>query len=144
MLHVLHCVVLVTFAREKKEREPLFKQTLKVTFHIITSLWVVFGLSTLISYKRKTRREESVSSTLPREKKLVTAKKAMTRTKIIKANSLHIVESLRRWAACCFPRPVSRMLAKVLEWLTDFVTGAIMESRKAARSKAIASPSWFQ
>ena len=50
MLHLLHCVVLVTFAREKKEREPLFKQTLKVTFHIITSLWVVFGLSTLISY----------------------------------------------------------------------------------------------
>ena len=50
MLHVLHCVVLVTFAREKKEREPLFKQTFKVTFHIITSLWVVFGLSTLISY----------------------------------------------------------------------------------------------
>ena len=39
MLHVLHCVVLVTFAREKKEREPLFKQTLKVTFRIITSLW---------------------------------------------------------------------------------------------------------
>ena len=50
MLHLLHCVVLVTFAREKKEREPLFKQTLKDTFHIITSLWVVFGLSTLISY----------------------------------------------------------------------------------------------
>ena len=49
MLHVLHCVVLVTFAREKKERAPLFKQTLKVTFHLITSLWVVFGLSTLIS-----------------------------------------------------------------------------------------------
>ena len=49
MLHLLHCVVLVTFAREKKEREPLFKQTLKVTFHIITSLWVVFDLSTLIS-----------------------------------------------------------------------------------------------
>ena len=50
MLHLLHCVVLVTFAREKKAREPLFKQTLKVTFHIITSLWVVFGLSTLFSY----------------------------------------------------------------------------------------------
>ena len=49
MLNVLHFVVLVTFAREKKEREALFKQTLKVTFHIITSLWVVFGLSTLIS-----------------------------------------------------------------------------------------------
>ena len=48
MLNVLHCVVLVTFAREKNEREPLFKQTLEVTFHIITSLWVVFGLSTLI------------------------------------------------------------------------------------------------
>ena len=38
MLHLLHCVVLVTFAWEKKEREPLFKQTLKITFHIITSL----------------------------------------------------------------------------------------------------------
>ena len=38
MLHLLHCEVLVTFAREKKEREPLFKQTLKVTLHIITSL----------------------------------------------------------------------------------------------------------
>ena len=50
MLYVLHCVVLVTFAREKKERETLFKQTLKITFHIITSLWIVFGLSTLISF----------------------------------------------------------------------------------------------
>ena len=34
------------------------------------------------------------------------------------------------------------MLATVLEWLTDFLTGAIMESRKAARSKAVASPPW--
>ena len=32
------------------------------------------------------------------------------------------------------------MLATVLEWLTDFLTGAIMESRKAARSKAVTSP----
>ena len=32
------------------------------------------------------------------------------------------------------------MLATVLEWLTDFLTGAIMESRKAAISKAVASP----
>ena len=32
------------------------------------------------------------------------------------------------------------MLATVLEWLTDFLTGAIMESRKAARSKAVANP----
>ena len=62
--------------------------------------------------------------------------------KIIKANSLHTVESLRRWAPCCFSQPVSRMLATVLEWLTDFLTGAIMESRKAARSKAVASPPW--
>ena len=70
-------------------------------------------------------------------------KKAMTnRTKIINANSLHTVESLRRWASCCFSQPVSRMLATVLEWLTDFLTGAIMESRKAARSKAVASPPW--
>ena len=72
-------------------------------------------------------------------------KKAMTnRTKIINANSLHTVESLRRWASCCFSQPVSRMLATVLEWLTDFLTGAIMESRKAARSKAVASPPWCQ
>ena len=35
----MHCVVLVTFARERKEEKPLFKQTLKVTFRIITSLW---------------------------------------------------------------------------------------------------------
>ena len=41
---------------------------------------------------------------------------------------------------CCCAQPVSRMLATVLEWLTDFLTGAIMESRKAARSKAVASP----
>ena len=30
----------------------------------------------------------------------------------------------------------------VLEWLTDFLTGPIMESRKAARSEAVASPPW--
>ena len=36
-------------------------------------------------------------------------------------------------------QPVSRMLPTVLEWLTDFLTGAIMESRKTARSKAVAS-----
>ena len=34
----MHCVMLVTFARERKEEKPLFKQTLKVTFRIITSL----------------------------------------------------------------------------------------------------------
>ena len=36
----MHCVVLVIFARERKEEEekPLFKQTLKVMFRIITSL----------------------------------------------------------------------------------------------------------
>ena len=38
-------------------------------------------------------------------------------------------------------QPVSRMLATVLEWLTAFLTGVIMESRKAAGSKAVASPS---
>ena len=68
--------------------------------------------------------------------------KAMTnRTNIINANSLHTVESLRRWASCCFSQPFSRMLVTVLEWLTDFLTGAIIESRKAARSKAVASTS---
>ena len=28
----MHCVVLIIFARERKEEKPLFKQTLKVTF----------------------------------------------------------------------------------------------------------------
>ena len=41
---------------------------------------------------------------------------------------------------CCCSQPVSRMLATVLEWLTDFLTRAMMKSRKAARSKAVASP----
>ena len=41
-----------------------------------------------------------------------------------------------------FSQPVPRMLATVFGWLTDFLTGAIMESRKAARSKAVASPPW--
>ena len=41
----MHCAMLVTFAREREEEKPLFKQTLKVTFHNITSLWGVFGLS---------------------------------------------------------------------------------------------------
>ena len=45
----MYCVVQVTFARKRKEVKPLFKQTLKITFRIITSLWVVFGLSTVIS-----------------------------------------------------------------------------------------------
>ena len=45
--------------------------------------------------------------------------------------------------SCCFSQPVSRMLATVVEWLTDFLTGAIMKSRKAARSKAVASPPLF-
>ena len=36
-------------ARAEKIKKPLFKQTHKVTFHIITSLEVVFSLSTLIS-----------------------------------------------------------------------------------------------
>ena len=66
------------------------------------------------------------------------------RTNIINANSLHTDESLRRWASCCFSQTGSRMLATVLEWLTDFLTGAIMESRKAVRSKAVASPPWTE
>ena len=36
-------------ARAEKIKKPLFKQTHKVTFHIIKSLGVVFSLSTLIS-----------------------------------------------------------------------------------------------
>ena len=46
----MYCEVLVTIARERKRKKKklLFKLTLKVTFHIAESLWVVFGLSTLI------------------------------------------------------------------------------------------------
>ena len=58
---------------------------------------------------------------------------------ILIRNSLLTVESLRKRTCCCCSQPVSRMLATVLEWLTDFLTGAIMESRKTARSKAVAS-----
>ena len=48
-------------------------------------------------------------------------------------------QSQRRWTSCCCcSQPASRMLATVLEWLRDFLTEAIMESRKAARSKVIA------
>ena len=40
-----------------------------------------------------------------------------------------------------FPRVVRalRMLAMVLKWLTDFFTGAIIETRKTVRSKVAAS-----
>ena len=33
-------------------------------------------------------------------------------------------------------------VANKSEYIRDFLTGAIMESRKAARSKAVASPPW--
>ena len=56
-----------------------------------------------------------------------------------KANSLHTLESLRR-RTCCYSQPVTRMLATLDGWLTDSLTGAIKESRKAARSKVVASP----
>ena len=39
---------------------------------------------------------------------------------------------------------VMRMLVTVLKWLTDFFTGAIIETRKAARSKVAASPPWIR
>lgn len=37
---------------------------------------------------------------------------------------------------------VMRMLATVFEWLTDFFTGVIIETRKAAISKVAASFHW--
>ena len=40
---------IVVCARAEKIKKPRFNQTHKVTFHIITSLGVVFSLSTLIS-----------------------------------------------------------------------------------------------
>ena len=41
----MHCVVLVTFVRERKEEKPLFKQILKVTFCIITSFNMMLCLA---------------------------------------------------------------------------------------------------
>ena len=48
MIHAL-CGASNLRARAEKIKNPLFKQTHNVTFHIITSLGVVFSLSTLIS-----------------------------------------------------------------------------------------------
>ena len=48
MIHAL-CSASNLRARAEKIKKPLFKQTHKVTFHIITSLGVVFSLSTLTS-----------------------------------------------------------------------------------------------
>ena len=48
--YYMHCVVLVTFMRERKEKkELLFKQTLKVTFRMITSFMSRVGQSTIAS-----------------------------------------------------------------------------------------------
>ena len=90
--------------------------------------------------KRKTRRKENVSSTLPRNK----TKKPMTNGTKSNQKQLHFTQPNRCEEAAktnlLFSQPVPRMLATVFGWLTDFLTGAIMESRKAARSKAVASP----
>ena len=48
MIHAL-CSASNLRTRVEKINKPLFKQTHRVTFHIITSLGVVFSLSTLIS-----------------------------------------------------------------------------------------------
>ena len=48
MIHAL-CSASNLCARAKKVKKLLFKQTHKVTFHIIARLGVVFSLSTLIS-----------------------------------------------------------------------------------------------
>ena len=47
MLHVLHCVVLVNFAREKKRKRTTVQADSQVTFHIITSLWVCLAYQRL-------------------------------------------------------------------------------------------------
>ena len=49
MIHALCSASNLRARAEKIKKNPLFKQTHKVTFHIITSLGVVFSLSTLIS-----------------------------------------------------------------------------------------------
>ena len=48
MIHAL-CSASNLRARAEKIKNPLIKQTHKVTIHIVTSLGVVFSLSTLIS-----------------------------------------------------------------------------------------------
>ena len=48
MIHSL-CSASNLCARAEKIKKPLFKQTHKVTFHIITGLGVMFSLSMLIS-----------------------------------------------------------------------------------------------
>ena len=58
MIHAL-CSASNLRARAKKIKKPLFKQTHKVTFHIITSLGVVFSLSTLISKLSRAKISES-------------------------------------------------------------------------------------
>ena len=49
MIHALCSASNLRARAEKIKKKPLFKQTHKVTFHIVTSLGVVFSLSTLIS-----------------------------------------------------------------------------------------------
>ena len=55
----MHCAVLVTYARERKDEKLKFCFKAKVTFHIITSLWLLFGLLTLFfqPYKQGKRLE---------------------------------------------------------------------------------------
>ena len=85
--------------------------------------------------KRKTRRKENVSSTLPRNK---------TKNPITNGTKSNFTSHCRAAKTnLFFSQPVPRMLATVFWWLINFLTGAIMESRKAARSKAVASTPWF-
>ena len=60
MIHAL-CSASNLRARAEKIKKPLFKQTHKVTLHIITSLGVVFSLSTLISVSRENNRKFQIA-----------------------------------------------------------------------------------
>ena len=87
--------------------------------------------------KRKTRRKENVSSTAEQNEETNDQRDQ---------KQLHFTLPNRCEKAAktnlLFSQPVPRMLATVFGWLTDFLTGAIMESGKAARSKAVASPGY--
>ena len=87
-----------------------------------------------------TRKENvHVSSTLPREKinySKVERKQWPTGLKFQKRIHFTLSNRCEGELLVSFSQPVSRMFATVLEWLKDFLTGAIKENRKAARSKA--------
>ena len=87
------------------------------------------------------------AQTTPHEKKgwrklhVTAVKMVVVLTETTKRDfTLHCGHSAKTKSLSTLSWPVSCMLTTVLEWLTGFLTGTIMESRKAPRSKAVATP----